>query len=340
MMGINTEGRPRILIVATGGTITMVRGPDGGLAPCADTGLLLERVPELRLLADIDVLSLANLDSTNLQPAFWPELSKAIYQRLDQYDGVVVTHGTDTLTYTAAALAFMLQELPKPVVMTGSQVPLDEIGSDGRSNLINAVRVACMDVAEVLVVFGSLVIRAARAKKTSAFDMQAFTSVNAPPVGTIGLTIRMNGDVRPRGKRRALLRAFLRPDVAMIPVYPGLKPEVVAHLVATHAGIVLEGYGAGNIPNAEGASLVPAITEATARRVPVVVCTQCLVGSTEMELYQVGRASLQAGAIPAMDMTPETTLVKLMWVLGQTDDPSTVGSLMLKAFAGELHELS
>jgi len=331
---------PRILIVATGGTITMVRGADGGLAPCADAGMLLEKVPELKQLAEIDVMSLVNLDSTNLQPGFWIDLAKAIYQRLDGYDGVVVTHGTDTLCYTASALAFMLQELPKPVVMTGSQVPLDEIGSDGRANLINAVRVACSDVAEVLVVFGALVIRATRAKKTSAFDMQAFTSVNAPPVGTIGLTLRMGDGLRARGKRRALLRAFLKPDVAMIPVYPGLKPGVVAHLVATHAGLILEGYGAGNIPNSEGASLVPAIAAATARRVPVVVCTQCLVGSTEMELYQVGRAALQAGAIPAMDMTPETALVKLMWVLGQTDDLATVGSLMQKAFAGELHEIS
>lgn len=340
MTPLKPNGKPRILIVSTGGTITMVRGNDGGLAPCSDAGMLLNKVPELRQLAEIEVLPLVNLDSTNLQPAFWLDLAKAIYQRLDSCDGVVITHGTDTLCYTASALAFMLQELPKPVVMTGSQVPLDEIGSDGRANLINAVRVACGDVAEVLVVFGALVIRATRAKKTSAFDMQAFTSVNAPPVGTIGLTIRMDDGLRMRGKRRALLRAFLNPNVAMLPVYPGLKPEVVSHLVSTHAGLVLEGYGAGHIPNAEGASLVPAIAEATARRVPVVVCTQCLVGSTEMELYQVGRSALLAGAIPAMDMTPEAALVKLMWVLGQADDPATVGSLMQKAFAGELHEIA
>jgi L-asparaginase/Glu-tRNA(Gln) amidotransferase subunit D len=167
--------------------------------------------------------------------------------------------------------------------------------------------------------------------------MQAITSAKSIALGNIGLLIQLDRDVRRRSNRRALLQPFLNENVARIPVYPGFKPEILEYLSTTHAGIVLEGFGAGNIPT-ETRSLIPAIQAATEKNVPVVVCTPCIIGSTQMGLYQVGRAALNAGAIPAMDMTPETTLVKLMWVLGQTSDLPTVASLMQKSFAGELHE--
>ena len=134
------------------------------------------------------------------------------------------------------------------------------------------------------------------------------------------------------------MRSFLNPNVAKLSIFPGLRPEIVDYMADKHDGLILEGYGAGNLPN-ERYSLIPVIKRATEKNVPIVVCTQCIVGSTEMELYQVGRAALEAGAIPAMDMTPETSLVKLMWVLGQTDDLDTVDSMMQKSFVGELHEL-
>ena len=136
----------------------------------------------------------------------------------------------------------------------------------------------------------------------------------------------------------SVLQPFLNGNVAMVPVYPGFKPEILGHLAATHDGVLLEGYGSGNVPTL-GKTLVPAISQATKQGVPVVVCTQCIIGSTQMERYQVGREALQAGAIPAMDMTPEAALVKLMWILGQTSDLKTVDSMMRKAFVGELHEV-
>lgn len=331
--------KPRVLLVATGGTITMLRDASGSLHPCDNANKLLECVPELSVLADVDILTLANIDSSDITPSIWLEIAHAIHQRINEYDGFVVTHGTDTLVYTAAALSFMLQELSKPVILTGSQVPLEEIGSDGRANLINAVRVAISDLAEVAVVFGSMIIRGARAKKTSVFDMQAFISVNDVPLGTIGLAIKFSSFAKKRSRRKPLLRTALNENVALIPVYPGMKPEIIDYLSGSHDGIVLEGYGAGNIPTGEK-SLIPAISAAISRNVPVVVCTQCIVGSTEMELYQVGRAALDVGAIPAMDMTPEATVVKLMWVMGQTDDMGAIDSMMQKCFVGELHEVS
>ena len=337
MLQENLKNKPRVLIVSTGGTITMLKDETGSLSPCEDASALIAKIPELENLADIDVLPLANIDSSNLTPDLWVAISKSIYQRIKEYDGFVIAHGTDTLCYTAAAMSFMIQELNKPIILTGSQVPLEEIGSDGRANLINAVRVAISELAEVAVVFGSLIIRGTRAKKLSAFDMQAFTSVNDIPLGTIGLSIKFNHGARLRSKKKPMLRTFLNKNVAFITVYPGMKPEILDFLADNHDGIVLAGYGAGNIPTGEY-SLVPAISRATAKNTPVVVCTQCMMGSTEMELYQVGRAALDAAAIPAMDMTPETAIVKLMWVLGQTDDIATIDSMMQKNFLGEIHE--
>ena len=331
--------KPRILLITTGGTITMTSGPGGSLASPADRNChLLEKIPELATLATIEVLPLLNTDSSNLQPGTWVELARAVYDRMREYDGFVITHGTDTLSYTAAAIAFFLQDLGKPVVITGAQIPLEETGSDGRNNLINAFRTAVADIAEVVVVFGTQIIRGTRAKKTSVFDLQAFTSANAVPLGNIGLSLKFNREVQKRSKRKGLFLPHLDPNVARVPVYPGMKPEIIAYLMKHHHGIVVEGYGSGNIPTEEN-SLIPVIRQATAKGVPIVICTQCLVGSTEMELYQVGRAALLAGAIPAMDMTPETTLVKLMWVLGQTSDVRMIDSLMQKSFAGELHSI-
>jgi len=330
--------KPRVLVLTTGGTITMIRNEEGFLSPCAEAGILLERMPELRNLADLDLVHLFNVDSSNVLPQNWVSIGEAIYRRIDDYDGFVVTHGTDTLCYTSAALSFFLQEIPKPIVVTGAQVPLDDIGTDARSNLVNAVRVATSEIAEVVVVFGTQVIMGTRAKKTSAFDMQAITSVNTQPLGNIGLSIKLNRIARARGRRRALFQPFLNENVAMVHLYPGFKPDILNYLSGTHEGVVLEGYGAGHIPT-EYRSLVPAIRAATAKSIPVVIGTQCIIGSTQMELYDVGRAALDAGAIPAMDMTPETTLVKLMWVLGQTGDLATVYSMMQKSFVGELHRV-
>jgi L-asparaginase len=329
--------KPKVLLVTTGGTITMLRNEQGSLSPCENASALLEKIPELKTLADVDILPLVNMDSSNFTPDLWIAIAKAIFQRFKEYDGFVIAHGTDTLCYTAAALSFMIQELNKPVIITGAQVPLEDIGSDGRANLINAFRVAISDLAEVAVVFGSQIIRGTRAKKMSAFDMQAFVSVNDVPLGSIGLSIKFSNFAKLRTRKKPLLRAFLNKNVALLPVYPGLKPEVFEFMAENHDGIVLEGYGAGNIPNGEY-SLVSSISKASANNVPVVVCTQCVLGSTEMELYQVGRAALDAAAIPAMDMTPETAMVKLMWVLGQSDDISTIESMMQKNFVGEIHE--
>jgi len=328
--------RPRILLLTTGGTISMHRDASGALVADGAGSTLLEKAPEIARIADVTVLALCDEDSSSIQPAVWLDVAREVYDRYRDYDGFVITHGTDTMVYTAAALSFFLQELGRPVVLTGAQVPLDHVGSDGRANLVNAVRVASSDLAEVCIVFGNLVIRGTRARKVSAFDLQAFQSNNADPIATLGLTLKIAPHARQRAQhRRPLYQPALCPDVARLPVWPGMDPEIVSHLARNHAGIVIEGFGVGTLPTGTR-SILPAIREAVSRGVAMVVTTQCVVGSTALELYSVGRKALDVGAIPAIDMTPETTQIKLMWALGQSRNLRVVESIMLKDHAGEL----
>lgn len=332
------ERPPRVLLLKTGGTLTMTTDAEGSLGPGGEEARPLALVPELQGVAHIDCHVLGDHDSANLQPSFWGEVARVLYQRYDDYDGFVVTHGTDTMVYTAAAVSLFLQNVGKPIVFTGAQIPLTHVGSDGRANLVDAVRVAVSDLAEVCIVFGSEVLRATRARKTSAFHLHAFESVNDYSLGTIGLSLRLAPHARRRELRRPLLAVHLEPNVARTSVWPGMSPEIVRHLAETHAGLLLEGYGVGTLPSEER-SLIPAIREAVARGVPVVLGTQCMLGSTALQLYRLTRTALAAGAIPAMDMTPETALVKLMWALGQSRDIRTVEAIMLRPYVGEL-ELS
>ncbi len=328
--------RPRILHIATGGTIAMARGSDGTMMPFQSASDLLAAVPEVQEFVDVHMESLPEIDSANIHPPYWLELARVIASRYHEFDGFVITHGTDTMAYSASAIAFMLQELDKPVVFTGSQIALGVIGSDGRRNLVNAFRVAASDCAEVVIVFGSRIIRAVRARKISAFALEAFESMNENAIGEIGLSIRISRRAMRRSGRRLLFVPALDPDVALVSAFPGLRPEVLQSIVDTHHGVVILGYGTGNIPTSGDLSLRDVVIRATSRGIPVVVGTQCVLGSTNLGMYRVGKEVLEAGAIPSVDMTPEATLTKLMWVLGQTREPDRVSSMILKSYVGEI----
>lgn len=330
-----SERLPRICLLSTGGTISMVKDHSGRLVPSHDESNLLQAVPSLRQIAVVTHTSLGEIDSANIQPQFWEKLAKAVYDRYNDYDGFVIAHGTDTLAYSASALSFFLQELGKPVVFTGAQIPLSDVGSDGASNLVNAFRVATSSISEVCVVFGSSVIRGTKARKTSAFHLEAFHSINAPPIGRIGLKPDLNQHYSKRAERLPILNCALETDVALVMVYPGMSPEHLEMIGQKNRGIVLLGYGVGNIPHGTE-SLIPVIEKLIANDLVVVVGTQCTVGRTELGIYGISQKAADAGAIPARDMTPETCLVKLMWVLGQTKDRRTAESMMLKSFVGEI----
>lgn len=328
--------KPNILLITMGGTIAMAKTSDGVMVPFQNAEQLLTAVPEVQEIADVHMLSLPAIDSSNISPEYWLELTRTVAKKYHDFDGFVITHGTDTMAYTASALAFMLQELDKPVVLTGSQVAIGVLGSDGPRNLINAFRVATSDFAEVVVVFGSRIIRGVRARKISAFAMEAFESINENPLGEIGISMRISRRTARRVGKRLLFTPTLDPLVAMVTIHPGIEPSLLEHIVSTHHGVVLLGFGTGNIPTEGTRNLRETIWKATQSGIPVVVGTQCVLGSTNLGLYRVGKDILDVGAIPSVDMTPEATLVKLMWVLGQTRDMERISSMMLKSYVGEI----
>ncbi len=308
---------PRLLLLHTGGTLVMNAG-ERGLRPDAYGRDLLTELPSLRRIAELDARVLSNLDSGDMQPSDWLSLAREVHAALgdERYDGIVVVHGTDTMAYTASALALILGPLPKPVVLTGAQRPLAEVRTDARENVIDAALVATLDVPEVTIAFAQRALRGARATKRDAWAFDAFDSPNCPPIVELGLGVDVASHVRPRG----ILAAFderLEPRVLAVRVFPGIDPALVSGALRVGVrGLVLEAYGTGNLPHL-GGSLIPALEEARACGVPVLVVSQCLRGFVEMERYAGGAEAAAAGAISGGDMTVEAAIAKLMIGLGR-----------------------
>ncbi len=274
---------------------------------------MVMEVPTLGRLAELDTRLLFQMDSANMQPSDWLTLAREVHRELPRYDGIVVVHGTDTMAYTASALALLLGSLPKPVVFTGSQKPLVDIRTDARQNLVDAALVATLAVPEVSIVFHSRALRGARATKKDAWGFDAFDSPQLAPLVELGLDVEIAPHVRPAGEL-APFDDRLEPRVLAVRVFPGLDPSFLrGALFAGVKGLVLEGYGTGNVPR----SLLPALEEARARNVPVVVVSQCLRGFVDLGVYEGGVMAAEIGAISAKDMTVEAAVAKLMIGLGR-----------------------
>lgn len=326
---------PRLLILFTGGTLAM---DPATLMPAHSAREILSLVPELEAVGELVPVQLFNLDSAEMQPEDWLAIAAEIEARYEDFDGFVVVHGTDTMTYTACALSFLIQNLGKPVVLTGSQLPLSSVlGSDARNNLIRAVRFAAMDFAEVAIFFGTRLLRGNRSRKFSGEDIEAFHSFREEPLGTAGLELRLHRDRRRRhGGRPAFFRR-IDPRVFLVKAFPGLEPEILETLASRGLrGLVLEAYGTGNLP-VQRRSLLSPIASLARQGIPVVVVTQCERGSVE-ERYPSAAALARAGAILAHDITPEAALVKLMWLLAEESGLENVRRRMLENVAGELGE--
>ncbi len=282
---------------------------------------LLGKVPEAKQIADIDLYQLSNFDSVEMKPENWVALSEKIYDEYDNYDGFVVVHGTDTMVYTASAVSFLITNLGKPVIFTGSQIPLSNtFGSDAKNNLLYSFRYASMDIAEVCIFFGNVLLRANRAKKISGTDINAFGSFSLDPLGHAGVRLTLTRECKKRGRHRPILRKK--------------NPEVIDKITEMgYKGIVIESFGIGNIPVGEK-SLIPPIKRAIEKGVSIVIASQCEYGYTD-DLYPSGRLLKKTGAIMANDMTPESALVKLMWVLGNCETPREISDMMLTPVAGE-----
>jgi L-asparaginase len=306
----------------------MMTSHGGALAPDVYERDLLQEVPVLERVADIDTEILFSLDSSDMRPHHWVELAgrvhRALAERADpgdprgpaRYDGVVVVHGTDTMAYTASALAFLLGGLDRPVVLTGAQTPLESPRSDARSNLVDACYLATQPIPEVGIAFHGKLFRGCCTTKMDAWGLGAFDSPSCAPLAELGVGADLGSHVlAPR-----LAHAFdprLEPSVLAVRTFPGLDPRLLLGALDVGVrGLVLEAFGAGNIPRLEG-SLVPVLEEARERDVPTVIVSQCPRGRVELGRYEGGAAAQVAGAIGAGTLTPEAAVTKLMIALGR-----------------------
>lgn len=312
----------RLLLIHTGGTLMMRGGDPQPLAPDVYTRDLVAELPVLRKIAAIETQILFNLDSSNIQPHHWVELAQTVYEALPRYEGVVIVHGTDTMAYTASALAFLLPGLDRSVVLTGSQTPLADVRTDARTNLVDACHLATMRIPEVGIAFNSRLLRGCRSTKLDAWGMSAFGSPSCPPLAELGLGVQLGPHILPP----RLIAPFdprIEARVLAFRTFPGLDPLVLrGALAAGVRGMVIEAFGSGNVPHLEN-SLIPVIKSAQARDVPVVIVSQSPRGTVDLSRYEGGSEAARAGAIGAGDMTSEAALAKLMVTLGRAGvDPS------------------
>ena len=338
--------KKKILIIHTGGTIGMVR-TENGFAPKA--GAIIEELNQIRDLnspgmplwdlIEFDPL----LDSTNVRVEQWNAMADTIAENYDKYDGFVLLHGTDTLAYSASALSFMLEGLDKPVVFTGAQIPLCELRSDGRDNLITSMMIAADGVIrEVSLCFGDAVLRGNRAIKYSADGMVAFTSPNYSKLADAGINIEYNHACIDDYVKSSLHYSFFdtvslkESRIAVIKVVPGIQFDIFEPIMGESLdGLVLETFGKGNIPNYDPA-LSRLITEASKCGTVVVVCTQCPAGTVSLGTYEAGSALVKAGAVSGGNMTTEAAITKLTYLLSKDLPKPEIRKLMQTDLRGEL----
>ncbi len=328
------EHKKRILLLTTGGTIASAPGGDG-LVP-RRWQIMAHFIDQLREFYDITVQDVMCLDSSNIRPEEWQQIARHIFEKAPDYDGIVVSHGTDTMAYTASAVTFMLPGLQIPVVFTGSQVPLQDPLSDGPDNLRTAFAMAASGCPGVFLAFDRRVMRGCRAVKVRASGFSAFESVNARYVGVVsGHGLELKREMLPPMTGTPRLMERLSKDVFLLKLTPGLSPAIFEALVNMGCkGIVIEAFGLGgvNVLN-EGLS---GIRHAVEQGVSVVVTTQCLYDSADLGVYQVGSKLLDLGVIQGRDMTSEAAVAKLMWALGQGMTPDEISKFFACSIAGEI----
>jgi L-asparaginase len=338
---------PSLLIIYTGGTIGMKQNHETGVLAPFNFKQIAEEMPELKKFNwRIDTCSFdPPMDSSEAQPEFWIRLAQLIAKRYRSYDGFVVLHGTDTMSYTASALSFLLENLSKPVVFTGSQLPIGMLRTDGKENLISAIEIAAAShngrpcVPEVTILFNNQLYRANRTTKYNAAQFRAFRSANYPPLAEIGVYIQYHPALihYPEPPEAPLrLHTAVDSNIAILKIFPGLGRNVVEGLLHIDGlrAVVLETYGSGNAPTV--AWWLEALRAAVVRGLIVMNVSQCHAGMVEMDKYETGRRLQAIGVVSGYDSTTEAAIAKLSFLLGQTTDIASITDALNRPLRGEI----
>lgn len=342
------QDKSSILLIYTGGTIGMKEDPiDQTLKPF-DFSQILEEVPELYKFAyRIDSFTFSPLiDSSDIEPSLWVSIAELIQDRYDDYDGFVILHGTDTMAYSASVLSFMIEGLTKPVIFTGSQLPIGSPRTDGKENLISSVEIAAAKdgeglpiVPEVCIFFDNMLMRGNRTTKMNSDNFRAFRSENYPLLAEAGINIRYNtGAIRRPAdpEARPLFHMNLDTRVSILKLHPGMTPQVVEHILCgtESRAVIMETYGAGNAPSKEW--FISLIQKASEMGKIILNVTQCLAGSVNMDIYATGKCLKDEGVCNGYDSTSESALGKLFHLMGMSESNSVVKSMLEEDLRGEI----
>ena len=342
------KDKSSILLIYTGGTIGMKVDPTIQALKPFDFSQILAEVPELAKFAcRIDSYTFDPLiDSSDVEPSLWTSLAGIIESQYDSYDGFVILHGTDTMAYSASVLSFMIEGLTKPVIFTGSQLPIGVPRTDGKENLISAVEIAAAKdknghaiVPEVCIYFDNMLMRGNRARKINSDNFRAFRSDNLPPLAEVGINIRYNTQLILRPDSWDLKPTFhkhLDTRVSILKMHPGITPDVVKHILCSPEtrAVIMETYGAGNAPSKEW--FIDIVKEAASMGKILMNVTQCIAGSVNMDIYATGKSLKEAGVMNGYDSTVESALGKLFYLMGLFQDNLLVKSMLELDLRGEI----
>ncbi len=340
------QSKPKILLIYTGGTIGMVKDYETGALKAFDFKKLLKRIPELHLLdCEIDTVSFQKpIDSSNIQIAHWQQIATIIGEKYDSFDGFVVLHGSDTMSYSASALSFMLENLAKPVVFTGSQLPIGDLRTDAKENLITAIQIASLQengravFNEVCLYFEYKLYRGNRTTKISAEHFNAFTSPNFPELAESGVHLKVNKNLLLKNKSTKKLKINIAFDdnVAVLKLFPGINRNVLSSVLRTPKlrGIVLETYGSGNAPTLDW--FIAELSDAIKNDIYVINVTQCSGGSVNMGQYETSTELKNIGIVSGKDITSEAAITKLMYLLGQKVSTKVFKTIFETPLRGEM----